>query len=160
MPEPGATHDWGLLPGFGGRAGPVRKVCPVVLRGPAILAFRHPRAGVQLVKGSPERGERMDEAALRELREESGIRARAGRPLPPARIGAPGVLWHFVLVRPPPLPDRWWHHCEDDGGHRFRFFWHPLWGAAGAGWHPVHRQALSHIRAALRRSLPSRRGWA
>ena len=49
------------------------KVCPYVLRGAGdrleVLAFRHPLAGCQLVKGSLEPGERVVVGALRELAE-------------------------------------------------------------------------------------------
>ncbi|MCK0166311.1 NUDIX domain-containing protein [Jannaschia sp. S6380] len=156
MPGPGATHDWTLRAGLTARPGAVTKVCPVVLRGNAILAFCHPRAGCQLVKGTPEPGEIPPETALRELREESGIATGARGTLPPASIGTPAVVWHFVLVRTPPLPPQWSHWCEDDGGHLFRFFWHPLTRQPGPAWHPVHRQALTRIRRSLRRSLPCR----
>ena len=46
----------------------VHKVCPVVFRDPSmrqILAFEHPRHGVQLVKGGVEPGESVRAAALR-----------------------------------------------------------------------------------------------
>lgn len=63
------------------RLPPVDKVCPVVLRqgneGTEILVFRHPLAGVQLVKGTREAGESIAQAALRELAEESGITSGA-----------------------------------------------------------------------------------
>ncbi len=52
------------------------KACPVVLSSVLpykILLFRHPLAGVQLVKGTIEKGETPSEAVLRELAEESGI---------------------------------------------------------------------------------------
>src|SRR6188472_422759 len=52
------------------------KACPVVFRDPSlqqILAFEHPEAGVQLVKGRIEPGENARAAALRELQEEAGI---------------------------------------------------------------------------------------
>lgn len=54
------------------------KACPVVIRGQGaieILAFEHPLAGLQLVKGTIESGESSRAAALRELREESGLSA-------------------------------------------------------------------------------------
>src|SRR6476469_8158119 len=53
------------------------KACPVVFRDDAafsrILVFRHPSAGIQLVKGTIEPGEDPAKAAVRELCEESGI---------------------------------------------------------------------------------------
>lgn len=52
------------------------KVCAVVVRDGRLLMFRHPRAGGQLVKGSIEYGEDIGSAAIRELFEEAGIRAR------------------------------------------------------------------------------------
>lgn len=57
------------------------KACPVVLRSREtleILAFEHPLAGLQLVKGSVEPGESTDMAAVRELMEEAGIQSEAG----------------------------------------------------------------------------------
>ena len=55
----------------------VEKVCPVILRQQGtnwqILAFRHPKAGTQLIKGTVEEDERPEAAVLRELAEESGI---------------------------------------------------------------------------------------
>lgn len=54
------------------------KVCPIVLRQNKgridILLFQHPNAGIQLVKGTPEAGEDLLHASLRELWEESGDR--------------------------------------------------------------------------------------
>ncbi|MEG2914562.1 MAG: NUDIX domain-containing protein, partial [Pseudomonas sp.] len=52
------------------------KACPVILSsfpGTHILLFRHPTAGVQMVKGTIEPGETPAQTALRELSEESGI---------------------------------------------------------------------------------------
>ena len=52
------------------------KACPVMFRDASmqqILAFEHPEAGLQLVKGRIEPGENARAAALRELAEESGI---------------------------------------------------------------------------------------
>jgi len=53
------------------------KACPILLRpgssGAKILAFRHPSAGCQLVKGTVEDGESLEAAAVREMLEEGGI---------------------------------------------------------------------------------------
>ncbi|MFT3757807.1 NUDIX domain-containing protein [Thauera sp.] len=54
------------------------KSCPVLLRRDGevgILAFQHPIAGFQIVKGSIEEGESPEEAAIRELAEESGVQS-------------------------------------------------------------------------------------
>jgi 8-oxo-dGTP pyrophosphatase MutT (NUDIX family) len=56
------------------------KACAIVIRAPAaieVLAFEHPLAGLQLVKGTIEAGETPQQAAVRELREEAGFGARA-----------------------------------------------------------------------------------
>ncbi|MBV9219174.1 MAG: NUDIX domain-containing protein [Methylobacteriaceae bacterium] len=138
----------------------IRKACPVVLRrgrrGPEILVFGHPTAGTQLVKGTVEDGEEPASAALRELREESGI----AHAVVEAFLGilrseeAPGEEWHVFLCRTEPLPDTWRHLAEDDCGHEFSFFWHPLDEAPGEDWHPIFRRALDFIRAGLRTSSP------
>ena len=55
----------------------MNKVCPVVVRlcdgRREVLAFVHPVAGKQFVKGTIESGENPLDAARRELREESGL---------------------------------------------------------------------------------------
>ena len=55
----------------------VQKVCPIVSRcsneTQEILMFRHPLAGIQLVKGTVEPSENPADAARRELFEESGL---------------------------------------------------------------------------------------
>lgn len=62
----------------------VDKACPVVLRRSEtleILAFEHPLAGLQLVKGSVESGESTEVASARELVEEAGIQGKVIRDL-------------------------------------------------------------------------------
>src|SRR5687768_13980923 len=132
------------------------RVCPVVLRrtepGLEILAFEHPLAGHQLVKDSIEAGETIEAAALRELAEESGLTAvRATTHLGIWESGCQDQLWAFVLCESADgLPESWLHHAPDDGGHDFRFFWHPLVGAVEPGhWHSVFQGALGFIRAAV-----------
>lgn len=131
------------------------KVCPVVLRGVGsaveILAFEHPLAGHQLVKGGIEGGESVEAAALRELTEESGIEsANVVRHLGDWSSGVDDQVWCFLLCAPvQTLPDAWTHHTLDDGGHRFRFYWHPLFGTASANqWHASFRGALAFIQNA------------
>ncbi len=120
------------------------KVCPIVLRlrgGVEVLAFRHPAAGLQLVKGTVEPGEAVEQAARRELEEEAGIRgARVTGSFGVREIG--GDSWHLLRVQTPDLPESWVHRCADDGGHDFAFFWHRLADAPGDDWHPVFREAL------------------
>lgn len=59
----------------------IEKVVPVIFRNinqtTEILVFKHPIAGIQIVKGTVEVNEELETAALRELYEESGILSRA-----------------------------------------------------------------------------------
>lgn len=128
------------------------KVCPVVYRTSngidELLAFRHPSAGKQFVKGSIKEGEAACDAALRELAEESGIQTVSGfLDLGEAPIGE--VLWHFFAVTTDGLPDRWAHQTQDDLGHVFTFFWHPLAKDLDYEWHSQFHEALSVIRRAM-----------
>jgi ADP-ribose pyrophosphatase YjhB (NUDIX family) len=58
---------------------PIEQTCPVVTRQHQchceILAFDHPQAGHQFVKGTTEPGESAAAAARRDLREQAGITA-------------------------------------------------------------------------------------
>ncbi len=135
---------------------PAGKVCPIVLRrtGSAIeiLAFEHPLAGRQLVKGTIELGESIEAAALRELNEESGIKsATVVRALGIWHSGFEGQVWAFVECKTnQTLPESWVHHAPDDGGQSFRFSWHPLAASpASSQWHSVFRGALAFIHNAL-----------
>lgn len=47
------------------------------------------------------------------------------------------------------LPDHWEHYCEDDGGHVFQYFWHPLSLPPNSEWHPIFTDALTVIRETL-----------
>ena len=127
------------------------KAVPVVLRqrgAVEVLAFHHPLAGDQLVKGTIEPGETPEDGALREVAEESGISSgRASGMFGSDTIG--GTVWHFVRVAVADLPEAWSFRTEDDGGHDFAFFWHPLSDTAGEDWHPDFRRALAFIRAAV-----------
>ena len=116
------------------------RVCVVVRRGRDVLAFEHPQAGLQLVKGRPEPGEGVAATARRELFEEAGIRARRLR----RRGWVPQLRWHLVEAWTGRLPDRWIHRCADDGGHDFAFRWHRL-GTPAHGFHTVFRRVLDRV---------------
>ena len=126
------------------------KACPVVLRDVEtleVLAFAHPLAGLQLIKGTIEPSESPADAALRELHEEAGLKGHVVGGLGLWQSGYLGQVWSFHLCevssRP---PNEWVHHTQDDGGLDFRFFWHPLFAEASEQWHPVYRRALAHLR--------------
>jgi len=131
------------------------KACPVVFRDASmrqILAFEHPKAGVQLVKGFIEPGESARAAALRELWEESGI-SDTGivEDLGTWDSGHRGYIWSLQLCTfPHGLPETWTHHCADDGGHVFKFFWYDVNKLPGENWQPHYRRALAAIRERTR----------
>ena len=132
----------------------VHKVVPIVIRrreGLEILAFRHPQAGTQLVKGTLEDSERPEDAALRELAEESGIGdAAVVRPLGQMTLRQIAQHWRFFLCRVPrPLKDQWTFFTQDDGGHLFAFFWHKLNQPPDNNWHPDFHRALTFVRRQL-----------
>lgn len=130
------------------------KACPVILSsipGTHILLFRHPIAGVQLVKGTIEKGETPAQSALRELSEESGI-ASAWVVSDMGCWDARHLdqIWSFQLCFPQAsLPEQWTHLTLDDYGHTFSFFWAPLDNLPYADCHPVFRRALRFLTARL-----------
>jgi 8-oxo-dGTP pyrophosphatase MutT (NUDIX family) len=131
------------------------KACPVVFRDSSlrqILAFEHPQAGVQLVKGGIEDGEDPRAAALRELQEEAGISNTAIAEDLGTWSAADGAhVWSLQMCTfRPELPEKWVHHCVDDGGHDLTFFWHDVNEEPGEKWRPIYRQALEEIRERTR----------
>jgi 8-oxo-dGTP pyrophosphatase MutT (NUDIX family) len=131
------------------------KVCPVVFRDASmqqILAFAHPLAGVQLVKGGIEPGESVRAAALRELEEEAGLtNTGIAYDLGTWDSEHKGHVWSLQLCTfTPTLPESWIHHCADDGGHDLRFFWHDVNREASDNWRPPYRRALETIRVRTR----------
>jgi 8-oxo-dGTP pyrophosphatase MutT (NUDIX family) len=129
------------------------KACPVVIRDTGgkqnLLAFRHPLAGTQLVKGTVEPEETIEEAAARELFEESGLTGKAIKYLGSLHMTGADQRWHFVLCQTGQVSEEWTHHTSDGGGLDFAFFWHPLGEAPNQDWHPIFRRALAFIRMAL-----------
>ncbi|WP_277559415.1 NUDIX hydrolase [Acinetobacter beijerinckii] len=133
----------------------MKKVVPVILRHPTqgleILAFRHPLAGSQLVKGTIEQGEKYDEAAIRELFEETGLTAEPN----PKFMGSFMLKsnqqdWHFYLCETlAELPETWVHYCHDGGGLNFEFFWFPLHKKPREDWHETFQEALSFLKKIL-----------
>ncbi|MCC6244234.1 MAG: NUDIX domain-containing protein [Gemmatimonadaceae bacterium] len=110
-------------------------------RGPEVLVFRHPLAGVQIPKGSIELGETAADAAARELAEESGI--LEGRVLRQVgwhqfEVGEDATssepserqVWHtFLMAADAEQRDSWSQHAsgsEVEASLVFEFFWLPL----------------------------------
>lgn len=130
------------------------KACAVVLSStlrPRILLFRHPLAGVQVVKGTIENSETPGEAALRELTEESGITgATIIDDLGCWDSGHLGQVWSFQLCQvQTQLPEQWSHQTLDDHGHLFEFFWASFDQLPHADCHPVFQRALVFLIEAL-----------
>jgi 8-oxo-dGTP pyrophosphatase MutT (NUDIX family) len=128
----------------------VQKACPVVTRTAGgrieVLAFRHPIAGYQLVKGTVEIGETIHRAAERELLEEAGIAGIANDYFGVVRMEKPAQEWHFILCRTGPLKEAWTHRTTDGGGLVFDFFWHPLADHPNENWHRMFKRALAFLR--------------
>lgn len=132
----------------------IDKACPVVLRSPEgkceILAFAHPSAGHQFIKGTVEASETPAAAALRELYEEAGITAHTiTTMLGSSNTIQSGERWHFFVVQTDPLPDSWQHKCADDDGQLFGFFWHPVRQPLPDSFEHRFHKALYFIRAQL-----------
>ena len=137
-----------------GQSPAIDKTCPVVLRTTQgeceILAFCHPLAGHQFVKGTVKTGETSAAAALRELHEEAGITTHAiTTALGSTDAIQSGERWHFFVVQTDPLPDSWHHQCADDGGQPFGFFWHPVRQPPPDSFEHRYHTALHFIRAQL-----------
>jgi len=94
-----------------------------------------------------ETGESTQDAAVRELLEESGLHGKVIRNLETWRSKTTGQAWVFYECHvAQTLPDTWSHFAEDDGGHEFKFFWHPLASEPCEEWHPVFQEALAFLK--------------
>ena len=136
----------------------MNKACPVLLRngknGYEILAFKHPLAGNQIVKGTIEPNETLKQASIRELKEESGVIGEASQFLGKWSSGYENHVWGFYLMSVnSPLPNSWKFFTEDDGGHEFEFFWYSLNKKVDEQWHPLFKGAVNFIKNALAKSL-------
>jgi 8-oxo-dGTP pyrophosphatase MutT (NUDIX family) len=87
---------------------------------------------------------------LRELREESGL--EASEVLLDLGVWASGYedqIWAFHLCAVVSSPESWTYRTGDDGGHDFKFFWHPLAQPPDERWHQVFQGALKYIASKL-----------
>ena len=124
------------------------KACPIVIqqrdKKRYVLAFIHPTAGMQFVKGTIEANEDPLDGAIRELKEESGLDANVPLiPLGKTNIGENAEPWHFFKYLSSGLPEYWSHQTYDDFGHTFAFFWHPLDDPLDRDWHPIFHEAFA-----------------
>lgn len=136
------------------------RVCPVVVRQRndhkwELLAFEHPIAGLQLVKGRIEQWETPEHAVCRELQEESGLVATKEVKFLFATNDLPNTgVWYFFLCEVKDvLLDAWTFSTQDDGGQRFRFFWHPIDDPLTSQWHPLYHHALERLLPRLNAQL-------
>ena len=132
----------------------MNKACPVVLRhnnnNLELLAFEHPTAGNQLVKGNINKDEPLESACVRELAEESGIQAQVVKQLGTWEPDFKNQIWGFCLMHYEGiLPDTWDFETKDDDGHIFSFFWQPLNSLPTDNWNEVYKNAFQYIKNAL-----------
>lgn len=106
------------------------KACAIVTRDiderVQVLLFRHPTAGVQIVKGGRIGCETPIQTAKRELYEESGLEASSGAFLFQQDQPEIGQTWAIIKCNVIETRDKWIWQTHDDFGHAFRFFWHDL----------------------------------
>ena len=130
----------------------MNKVCPVILRKNnnilEILLFKHPTAGIQLVKGTIEKSEPVFQAAIRELYEESGIVVGESQCYDWGSHQISNQTWHFVFcdTANQGLEDQWCYDTLDDYGHCFEFFWENVNTYHVLDLHSKYVQALDLIR--------------
>lgn len=136
----------------------VLKACACVLRDGHILAFRHPLAGNQLVKGTIEPGEDPSLAVLRELEEEAGLSLTDAAFIaelehllkrgPEADEPFEKQIWHlFALTAPADCLEIWEHSAVGspaEEGLMFSFFWQKLSGPF-ENYHPVFVRAIEQV---------------
>ena len=130
----------------------VEKVCPLVLRrkhaGYEILAFEHPQARFQLVKGTIEIGESIHEVCRRELKEESGLVGVVGEDLGSWQYSQESPVWALCLMKVEgDIPEHWQYATNDGGGLLFDFFWQGVNTVLSKKFHPIY---IAVIHSALK----------
>ena len=103
---------------------PLRKrVVVYVERGDGLLVFDHrdyPEAGTQVPAGGVDEGEALTEAAIREVREETGVRLDAELTLLGTHehldgLDRPALSYFFGADAPDGLPASWQHVVSGNG---------------------------------------------
>ena len=132
----------------------IRKACPVVLRktpdGLQFLAFSHPEAGNQIVKGTIEDGESAAQAAMRELKKASDVSPQ-GHPhdLGKSDGVVRGESWHFMVCRTSPLAHEWNFETAGDNSQTLSFFWQSFDSFLEDGWEASIIRAIRYIELKL-----------
>ena len=102
---------------------PRKRVVVYVEREDGLLVFDHrdhPEAGTQVPAGGVDAGEGLIEAAIREVREETGVRLETAPTLLGTHehldgLGRPAVSHFFRVDAPTGLPSFWRHVVSGDG---------------------------------------------
>ncbi len=133
---------------------------------PQLLVFDHPSAGSQIVKGTVEDGESVEDAVVRELFEESGLVVESAGTLigrwerivggGPSETGTlERNLWHvFDIEAPPNCPTGWEHAAVGspaEEGLVFAFRWVPIGAGLADSLHPLF-EPVAHMIAAYHAS--------
>lgn len=112
----------------------VRKATAVVTRGfgdeRELLVFAHPRTGLQLPAGTVEGGETFEEAAIRELAEETGLTDARLR----SELGHLDELWetgtpfhrHIFHFEPAGQTPERWTRLHEGGPDEITLHWQPF----------------------------------
>lgn len=133
----------------------VNKACACVLRQGEILAFRHPLAGNQLVKGTIEVGEDPLKAVLRELEEESGLIQTQAEWIAelehliqrPESLTEKQIWQLYILDAPANCLENWEHIAigsPAEEGLTFSFYWQKLSGPFN-DFHPVFLRVIEAV---------------
>jgi 8-oxo-dGTP pyrophosphatase MutT (NUDIX family) len=116
--------------------------------------FRHPLAGIQLVKGTVKASENPADAARRELFEESGLVSKQllffiGKN---TRMVC-GQIWYFYHLDLLYKRNQWIHFAPDDGGIELQFFWHALHAPPPPDCGALYARVLNYARPQLLKQL-------
>ena len=148
----------------------IEKACACVVQRGRVLVFRHPHStgGVQLPKGTIEPGESPENAVIRELAEESGLRLSAAPKLVaemkftgaakkafPEKLPTQQRWFVFRFDAVDTLPEHWTHTATGspaEHGLVFDYFWHPLSESFAAAHRDSDARFATVIDALLKRT--------